>query len=308
MAEEPRDPWQWWRDQLSGASGPALDMNESNPHAGFYRQPRKAYYGARKTYLPVAYWPGENGDLNCRIGDEDVTPEKGRDTWVSVGRHPVTEEAYRAVAERGEPWPDEHELVPMGHNLPPENLHSFEGLTDAVENLAREALVRLDGPPIEDQDEADRLANLADRLAELWKKAEELRKAERREHDEALKAIQQKWLPLLTKAESYKNLKFRLLTPWLKKLETAQQQEAEAAAAAGAPPAAEARRPRAGTRGRAMSLKSQKRAEITDFEACLAFFKGSEDLRGTVQMLANRAVRAGITVPGTQVIEEQQAV
>jgi len=301
----PPDPWAYWQSRLEGIP---LPMHPDDPQAGFYRIPRKEHYGARRTFTPVAYWPGENGQLNCRVGDTDVPPMTAMEIWTRVGNHPVTEEAYRAVAERGEPWPDEHELVPMGHNLPPENLHSFEGLTDAVENLAREALVRLDGPPIEDQDEADRLANLADRLAELWKKAEELRKAERREHDEALKAIQQKWLPLLTKAESYKNLKFRLLTPWLKKLETAQQQEAEAAAAAGAPPAAEARRPRAGTRGRAMSLKSQKRAEITDFEACLAFFKGSEDLRGTVQMLANRAVRAGITVPGTQVIEEQQAV
>jgi len=308
MAEEPRDPWQWWRDQLSGASGPALDMNESNPHAGFYRQPRKAYYGARKTYLPVAYWPGENGDLNCRIGDEDVTPEKGRDTWVSVGRHPVTEEAYRAVAERGEPWPDEHELVPMGDNLPPED-NSFEGLRDAIEPLADEASKRIKGPPVQNQNEADRLANLGDELSRLWKLADEQRKIEQKPHDQGLLAVREKWRPLLAAAEIYRDLKKKLVTPWLDKETARLKAEAEAAAAAGAPPqVSDTRRPRAGTRGRAMTLKSQKRAEIVDYAVCLDFFKDSPDVKATVQDLANRAVRSGVAVPGTRTIEESQAV
>jgi hypothetical protein len=51
-----------------------------------------------------------------------------------------------------------------------------------------------------------------------------------------------------------------------------------------------------------------KRAEITDYAACLEFFKDSPDVKATVQDLANRAVRAGISVPGTKVIEEQTAV
>ena len=299
------DLWQWWRDQLAGAPP---DLNESNPHAGFYRQSFKAHYGARKTYLPVAYWPGENDNLNCRIGDQDVTPEKVRDTWVNVGKHPVTEEAYRAVAERGEPWPDEHELVPMqGDNLPPED-DSYEGLRDAIEPLAKEAFKRIEGPPIVDQAEADRIANLADRLAELWKKTETARKEERRPHDEACKEIQKKWTPLQVAAESYRTLKYKLLTPWLTKVSEEQKKEAEAAAAAGAPPTADTRRPRAGTRGRAMTLKSQKRAEITDYALCLDFFKDSPDIKTCVQDLANRGVRSGIAVPGTRTIEESTAV
>jgi hypothetical protein len=311
----PLNPWAYWQSKLEGLP---VQMHPDDPQAGFYRQPYKRYYGARKTFTPVAYYwatkEDEQGNqieplrLRCRLGDKDVSETAGMRLWASVGNHPVTQEAYRGVAERDEPWPDEHELVPMvGDNLPPDD-DSFEGLSDAVEDLAAEALARIEGPAIADQDEADRIANLADRLAELWSKADAARRGERREHDEALKAIQLRWSPLLTKAESYKNLKYKLLTPWLLKLQTAQQQEAEAAAAAGAPAAAEPRRPRAGTRGRAQTLKSQKRAEIIDFDACLAFFKESEDLRGTVQMLANRAVRAGATVPGTRIIEDQKAV
>ena len=299
------DPWQWWRDKLAGKP---VEMNPNNPHAGFYRQPHKRFYGARKTFTPVAYWPGQDGQLHCRIGDDDVTPERGQEIWERVGAHPVTEEAYRAVAQDNKPWPDEHELVDMrGHNMPPED--TLEGLRENVGPLAQEAESRLKGQPIADQEEADRLANLADRLAELAKKAEELRKLERKPHDEELKRIQARWSPILALAETYKRIKYELLTPWLKREEARKKQEAEAAAAAGEPPAAEEpRRPRVGTRGRAMTLKSQKKAEITDYRVCLEFFAESEDIRSCVQMLANRAVRAGIAVPGTKVTETEKAV
>lgn len=301
------EQWFWWWDKLQGKP---VEMNPGNPHAGFYRWPRKAQYGARKTFLPVAYWPGDNGKLNCRIGDNDVSAERGEEIWPSVGNHPVTEQAYRSVAQDGQPWPDEHELVPMqGHNRPPEE-HTFATLQEDIDNLSREAKERLDGPAIADQDEADRLSNLADALAELHKIADDRRKAEKKPHDEAAVAIQKKWAPLLLRAETYKNIKYKLLTPWQLAQEKALKEEAEAAAAAGQRLAAasEARRPRAGTRGRAMTLKATKRAEIVDYKETLQFFSESPDVKALVQDLANRAVRSGVTVPGTKVIEEKQTV
>jgi hypothetical protein len=57
-----------------------------------------------------------------------------------------------------------------------------------------------------------------------------------------------------------------------------------------------------------MSLKTVKRAEITDYKVCLEFFADSPDVKATVQDCANRAVRAGITVPGIKVVEEEKAV
>jgi hypothetical protein len=296
------DAWEWWQRKLAGEP---MEMNPSNPHAGFYRMAHKEHYGARKTFKPVAYWPGVDGRLWCRIGDDDVSPEKGQGIWERVGNHPVSEEAYREVAENGGLWPDEHELVPMGDNIPPEDL-SFEGLRDRIEDLGREAKERIEGPPIADQDEANKIANLADRLAELCKIAEEQKKEERRPYDEGMKAVQKKWAPLLALAETYKNLKYKLLTPWQLKKDQEAKQEADLAAAAGQP--VEPRRSRAGTRGRAMTLKTFKRAEIVDYPTCLAFFQDSDDVKATVQDLANRAVRTGANVPGTKVIEEQRTV
>src|SRR5215472_15801560 len=209
----PPDPWAYWQSRLEGIP---LPMHPDDPQAGFYRIPRKEHYGARRTFTPVAYWPGENGQLNCRVGDTDVPPMTAMEIWTRVGNHPVTEEAYRAVAERGEPWPDEHELVPMGDNLPPED-NSFEGLRDAIEPLADEASKRIKGPPVQNQNEADRLANLGDELSRLWKLADEQRKIEQKPHDQGLLAVREKWRPLLAAAEIYRDLKKKLVTPWLDK-------------------------------------------------------------------------------------------
>lgn len=326
--------WDWWENKLAGKP---VQMNDSNPQAGFYRQPRKAFYGARKTFLPVAYWPGENGHLNCRVDDKDVSWQRGEEIWKTVGNHPVTHEAYHNKCEPIEPdgspnpnytglWPDEHELVPMGlgHNFPPEDIdwdeiaeigsidpndtELLKSLQDRIEDLSREANKRIEGPPIADQDEANRVANLADALQQFHKIADGTRAREKKPHDDAAKSIQQKWAPWLLKTETYRNLKYKLLTPWLNLLKKKAAEAAEAAAAAGQLVPADTRRPSAGTRGRKMSLKSTKRAEIIDFDKCLEHFKDSPDLRDCVQELANRAVRHDFKVPGTKVIVEEQAV
>src|SRR5262252_2337654 len=298
------EAWEWWSKRLTGMP---VDAVVDTPQAGFYRMPEKAFYGARKTYTPVAYYPGADGSLRCRLGDQEVNSIRAMELWNRVNQHPVSEQAYREVAENNGLWPDEHPAVPMqGGNQPPED-DSFEGLRERIEDLGREAEERLKGNPIGSQDEADQIANLSDRLAELWKRADRVRKEEKRPHDEECERIQKKWLPVLGLAEAYKSLKYKLLTPWLLRQQEAQKKEAEAAAAAGQPSPSEPRRPRAGTRGRAQTLKTQKRAEIEDYGKALEFFKDSPEVRDAVQALANRAVRAGVTVPGCKVKEESSA-
>lgn len=287
-------------------------MSEGTPYAGFYRWVKKDSYGGKKYATPVAYWPGENGELHCRVDDKDVTEQHGRDIWIHVCDDAVPEEWYRRVAENDEPeWHDGIPLQPtIGDNEPPDNILKFEMLRDKIEAKSRIAAERLAGAPIADEAEAGRIGIMAEELADLWKEADEQRKAERKPHDEVLKAIQAKWAPVLLACEIYKNVKYKLLTPWLQKLEAEQKAAAAEAAAAGEPPvsAERASRPRVGTRSRAISLKAQKSAIIVDFAACLEFFKDSADIQVTLQDLANKAVRAGITVPGVEVKEEQKAV
>ena len=310
MNDTPQHTWDWYLAKRAGK--PVVGVVD-DPQPGFFREPRKKYYGARRTFRPVAYYPDpETGELRCRVGDEEWTEAAARSLWNRIWKWDVAEKDYRKVAQDGEPWPDEHELVPMGDNMPPEEAEELalwpeNELIDRIEDLGREALKRTDGEPVKDQDECDRVANLCDRLMQLWNEAERRRTEERKPFDDQLKAIQTKWLPILDRAESYKNLKHKIVSPWLIQERKRLQEEAKAAAAAGEP-VSEPRRPRAGTRGRATSLRKQKRAEITDYAICLDFFKDSEDIRSCVQMLANRAVRSGVPVPGAEVIEEEKAV
>ena len=288
------DPaWQWWIDKLRGDI--PLALSESTPHAGFYRWPKREAYGAKRYFVPVAYWPNEDGELNCRIGEEDVTPERGRDIWVSVGAHPVSEEDYREVAERGGRWRDEHELVPMQRSNQPQvpEDNSFEALRNAINEMSLHGEARLSQPMISNQDEGDRIANFVGELSDLHRRANEARSNEKRPHDDAAKAVQAKWKPWVDKAETlYKALKRQLLTPFLQTEEKRLE-----------------RRVQVGTRGRAISLKTIKRAEIVDFQECLSYFADSRDVHDFVQELADKAVRADDTaIPGVKVIEESTAV
>jgi hypothetical protein len=218
----------------------------------------------------------------------------------------VEQEDYTVVTNGGL-WRDEHPGAPMqGHNQPPAD-DSFEGLREAIEEAWRDAEDALKGRPIENQDEANQIANLADRLAELHGKAKKLEAEEKRPVSDMLVEIARKWAPIMTRAETYKNLKIKLLTPWGKKVKQQNMEAAAAAAAEGM--AVKAERPKMGTRGRAMSLKTIRTAKIVDYPKALEFFANSEDVRACVQKLANMAVRAGTNPPpGCEVVEDEKVV
>src|SRR5262245_48930726 len=76
--------WQYWKDGLDGKPVVAI---QDDPQYGFFRQSHKAHYGARKTFTPVAFWPGQNGDVRCRLGDTDVSQERCIALWNSVNRN-----------------------------------------------------------------------------------------------------------------------------------------------------------------------------------------------------------------------------
>lgn len=281
------DDYRYWHARLAGVEA---HQNPNNPQCGFYRWPKKASYGARKTFQAVAYW--RVGDtMCCKVDDDDKEPQYGSDIWISVGSHPVTYENYQGYMETGR-WADEHPLVPMGSNQPPDD-DSYEGLKAKIEELARDAnQLIVDDKVAQSQDEADQLSNLANRLAELGQRAEDKRKAEKKPHDDAADAVQAKWRPLVITAEVYKGIKNRLILPFAKRARKDSEEF------------------RAGTRGRAMSLRGTKKARITpeNRDAVLAYFKDDEMISTTLQILADRAVRAGVSVPGVEAYFEERIV
>lgn len=116
----------------------------------------------------------------------------------------------------------------IGHNAGPEPT-PFELYSNAVENLTLEARNFLDGEPIDSQQLADSVSILMDTLRKTKKEADEARAAEKKPHDDAAKAVQAKWKPIIEKADLAVDTCKKALRPWLEKLEAEARERAEEA-------------------------------------------------------------------------------
>src|SRR6266852_6753859 len=101
--------YKFWRDALAGKNPPIVN---EDPQPGFYRMKRNG------GWAPVAVWPVINKNpgtseitLGFKIGTEVVGGHDGVERWPWYASHPITEATYRAVAERGEHWPDADPIV-----------------------------------------------------------------------------------------------------------------------------------------------------------------------------------------------------
>lgn len=102
---------------------------------------------------------------------------------------------------------------------------------EEVEDLLLEARNYLDGEPIANEQQAEAVSSLINRLRRVSKDADEARKAEKKPHDDAAKAVQAKWTPLISKAELATTTAKQALAPWLQKLEEQHHHEADLARA-----------------------------------------------------------------------------
>lgn len=241
--------------------------------------------------------------------------------------------------------PLEGVTAPMGHNAPPD---PFEAFALHIDDLFEQAEQFLDGEGIQTDAQAEDVSRILNMLRKAEKDADEARKAEKKPHDDAAKAVQAKWSPLLGKAKLAAETAKRALAPFLQAKEDAQRAAAEAAAeearqkAAAARKAAEQAAPddlhgqttakvlqeqaaealkqaerldkqKAHAKGgeRAIGLRSYWHAEITD---PLAFGKWAWEHRRDEYLqflseLAERECRHGPqTIPGVKFNEERKAV
>jgi hypothetical protein len=104
-------------------------------------------------------------------------------------------------------------MTELGHNNPP----AFDAFSLALDDLRIEAGNFLDGAPIETQGQADAVGTILARARQIRKDADAARKIEKQPHDEAAKAVQTKWLPLLDKADSIMTAAQRPITTFLAK-------------------------------------------------------------------------------------------
>lgn len=141
----------------------------------------------------------------------------------------------------------------IGGNNPPEPT-PFEAISVHIQGLTETAKGFLDGSSVTTQAEADALAKLMDEGRKATKAADAARADEKKPHDEAAKAVQAKWKPLLESGERIVTLCKKALEPFL----AAQVAEKKAIA--------EAARLEAEKKLQA-ALEASRAAQTSDFEA-----------------------------------------
>ena len=238
---------------------------------------------------------------------------------------------------------DPYTLPPKTHNQAPAN-GPFDAIRQEIEDLFDTAKDFCDGEPIADEAMADTITKLHDSLHEAGKRAEEMRVAEKKPHDDAAAAVQAKYNPLVQpkkgKVALGKEACASLLAPWRKKIadekaaiaarerEEADRKTAEAQAAIRASAgnlaereAAEEllkeakagertakRAEKAATTG--TGLRSVWKTDIADTEAALEWAYGYApgEFTALALSLAEERVRAGVrTLPGFVIREEKVA-
>jgi hypothetical protein len=198
--------YKFWQDSLAGLKP---QITNEHPMPGFYRMKRGT------GWVPVAVWPlgpsAGMASLGFKIGHEKVGADIGTERWPWYADHPITEDVYRAVAERGEQWPDEDATVAaiLATNHVPAATQAAPDATkspaDPVDEMREQIAVALRGVPtyakISDEDANARAAGLRNMLMKLSGDADKDGKALYDPHYRKYKTLYDQWNPLVKLAK-----------------------------------------------------------------------------------------------------------
>jgi hypothetical protein len=227
--------------------------------------------------------------------------------WPFCAKHPVSKEWHDHYMQTGA-WPDVHSETPpsdreaIGGNNPPTD--PADVLRDQIEAAA--AGVK-DYATITDAEHAARAQSLRSRLTGLASEAETARKAEKEPHLKAGRDVDDKWRPIHEAAKSGADAIRAALSAWeTAELRAAQEaavllgrQQGLTGATMGAVEYDLGRTKIKGGAGRAASGKTVTVVDtVTDWPALIGHFCSHETLKACARDLAERALRAGATVPG----------
>lgn len=230
-------------------------------------------------------------------------------------------------------------------NQPPD---PFQAFALHIDDLVEQAQQYLDGEPVQNDAQAEDVSRLLNMLRKAGNDADDARKAEKKPHDDAAKAVQVRWKPLLDRIDLAATTAKQALTPFLTAKEAAQRAAADAARmeaqrlAEAAAQAAEQANPndlagqmtvkvlkenaiaaetaagrldkgRAQARGgeRAVSLRSAWTPTLTDPVAALKHYRERQpdELRAWLLGQAEKDVRNGArAIPGFEISEARVAV
>lgn len=337
--------YDYWQAALAGEKPRAIvDQCE----LGFYR---KGVYqrdgrgnNKRVGWRPVAVFM--NGDvMTARIGSAnesgDIVGDGLGELWSYIAGNPISEEWYRAVAERGEPWPDAHDATKNKTGEPDHGpAPTIEAAAASVETpeqkLAREISELSKGVSqygvIDSDTMAGQVLSLKNELTAEAGRLDKMREALVRPHIDAQKAINSQWNPVINQAKAlcatllgkigvWEDTKRAIARAAQEKNDREAREHAErvrAAEDAGKPAPAPLPAPVAPNApppstqvsaavGRKASVKVSKFVTKIDLDKAFAQFRNEPAVNACLIALAQRAVDAGLSVDGA-IIEERSVV
>jgi hypothetical protein len=187
-------------------------------------------------------------------------------------------------------------------NAPPVDEVLKDQITEAITSAEKFETVKTQG-------EADKAAEILDRLRKLWKDGDTARATEKKPHDDAASKVQAKWLPVIDPARIAATELKGKVAAFLKaeedRVRIAHAQAAEGDAEAAMPlPKVQART----AYSRATSLRTVRRGWITDHKKFVAALIKNKD-QDFIDFLTNKAnalARAKTTLPGMEIKETKE--
>lgn len=332
--------YDYWRRALAGEKP---KMYVDDPQVGFYRsgvyqkEPNKAR--KRVGWTPVAIFLSDLDErINAMVGTKHETNrDRLNELWSYCAGNPISEETYRAVAERGEPWPDDYQHHEVVASIPVANSSAvfigtdfsngkdktmtvevkgnvvqaiYEGTpAEKIEREIKEAADQLGKyHTIESDEQASKARSLQQRFLDLRSDAAKHYEEANRPLLDEQKRLRGIWFPLRDEADQASNILREAMGKWEDTKRKAAQVAAERAEAGQPvqsnvpPPSAQIK----GGSGRAASVKVETVVVSIDVDQVFAQFKSSPDVVELLTKLAQKAIRAGICVPGA--VCEQRSV
>lgn len=186
----------------------------------------------------------------------------------------------------------------MGDNNPPE-LSPFEKSQQEITDLFNEAKHWLDGEPIANQEQADMVGLLVQKIRAAIKTADERRTVENKPFDDGKAEVQARYNPLIADTKTTKgkgpmalDVCKQALAPWLAKVDEAKRAEAERLRKEAEEKAAAAAEALAASRSNTADLESREEAERALEQAAKAerFAKKAEKSTAQASGGAGRAI------------------
>lgn len=312
--------WKYWRAMLKGQEFPT---HPAFVPIGFYRLDNRATSRRAASSYPVAIYDvdaqGNSVPKSVQMGhgepfvignDPAAEEDFSFKTFAKCCRNAITHATYLYWLEHRE-WPQDQPAAAIAASeAPRSNTEATPDLVlrETIAELRAEADKWLTsiGGSVTSQEQADKAADFASRFAELEKEADEARLSGRRPHLDRAEQVQKTWAPVVDAGHYNKRWAKGLSEDWLKAEKARKLREAAEAAAAGKAVSIASLGVKAGTRGRAVSMRGRVEYRCDSYDAVFAHFKDDPRLKAHLLVvqacgqLAKAALEAGETVPGAR--------